>query len=144
LLIAALAITLGTGLLSLASGLWVWGCVLMAGFVRDGFMAIFTTMVLETKGIGPAYAGTAWGFAMAVSGIGSVLAPPLGNSLAVYQPGAPFAFWAGLAVFGMVCLSLIQSESRRTQSLQFGRRSFGQSRSSAEPVGGWPDQPDPS
>jgi MFS family permease len=106
---AGAAVALGTGLLSVASGALIWGCVLLAGFVRDGFMAIFTTMLIETEGIGHTYTGTAWGFTMAISGIGSVVAPPLGNSLAAFRASAPFAFWAGLAVFGLVCLALICS-----------------------------------
>jgi len=109
---AGTAIALGTGLLSITSGIWVWGCVLMAGFVRDGFMAIYTTMVIESEGIGPAYAGTAWGFAMAISGTANVIAPPLGNSLADIGPSVPFAFWAGLAVFGIVCLTMTRSAAR--------------------------------
>ncbi|MBK8780666.1 MAG: hypothetical protein IPO22_02435 [Anaerolineales bacterium] len=76
----------------------------MAGFVRDAFMAIFMTMVIEVDGVGPVYAGTATGFAMAISALGNFIAPPLGNSLAVFWPGAPFALWAGLTVLGMVCL----------------------------------------
>jgi MFS family permease len=108
LFLAAGMIVLGTGLLSIARGNWIWVCVLMAGFVRDGFMAIFMTMVIETEGIGPAYTGTAVGFTMAISGIGNVLAPPLGNSLAVFRPSLPFAFWAGLAVFGMACLAFVK------------------------------------
>ena len=104
LFIAAVLIALGTGLLSVASGLWIWAGVLLAGFVRDGFMAIFTTMIIETEGVGPSYAGTAWGLSMAISGIGNVVAPPLGNSLAHFGPSVPFAFWAGLAVFGIICL----------------------------------------
>jgi MFS family permease len=112
LFIAATVIALGTGLLSVVSGMLILGCVLLAGFVRDGFMAIYTTMVIETDGIGPTYTGTAWGFVMAISGIGNVIAPPLGNSLAVYGPSMPFAFWAGMAVFGMVCLSLTKTPYR--------------------------------
>ena len=112
---AGVAVALGTGLLSVASGALIWGCVLLAGFVRDGFMAIFTTMLIETEGVGHTYTGTAWGLAMAISGIGNVVAPPLGNSLAVYRPSAPFAFWAGLAVFGLVCLALVKSGTRQVQ-----------------------------
>ncbi len=108
LLIAALAVALGTGLLSVARGGLVWTAVLLSGFVRDAFMAIFLTMVIETEDVGPTYAGTAIGFTMAISGIGNVIAPPLGNSLAVLWSGAPFAFWAGLTVLGMVCLTLVE------------------------------------
>jgi hypothetical protein len=71
-------------------------------------MAIFTTAVLETEQVGPRYAGTAWGFTLAVGGIGSVLAPPLGNSLAVHWPAAPFAFWAAWALLGMLSLAFIR------------------------------------
>jgi ACS family D-galactonate transporter-like MFS transporter len=117
LFIAAGLIALGTGLLSVASGFWIWCGVLIAGFVRDGFMAIFTTMVIETEGIGYTYAGTAWGFTMAISGIGSVIAPPLGNSLADYGASVPFAFWAGLAVLGLICLSLTRSTARQEQRI---------------------------
>jgi MFS family permease len=108
LLGAAGLVALGTGLLSVVSGGAVWAAVLLAGFVRDAFMAIFLTMTIETRGIGPRYAGTATGLVMAVGGIASFLAPPLGNSLAALAPGAPFAFWSALAVFGMVCIALTE------------------------------------
>jgi cyanate permease len=114
LLIACLMVAFGAGLLSVASGGAIWLAVLMSGFVRDAFMAIFMTMVIETEGVGPLYAGTALGLTMALSGLGNFLAPPIGNSLAVFWSGAPFAFWAALAVFGMICLSLVRKGSRRT------------------------------
>jgi hypothetical protein len=34
--------------------------------------------------------------------VGSVAAPPLGNSLAVAGAGVPFYFWAGLATIAFV------------------------------------------
>ena len=117
LMIASLMVALGAGLLSFASGVWIWLAVLLAGFVRDAFMAIFLTMVIETEGVGPTYAGTATGFTMAISGIGNVIAPPLGNSLAVLGLSAPFALWAGLTAFGMVCLALVKKESPNTGTL---------------------------
>jgi MFS family permease len=117
LLSAALMVALGAGLLSFASGVWIWVAVLMAGFVRDAFMAIFLTMVIEVDGVGPIYAGTATGFTMAISGLGNFIAPPLGNSLAVFWPGAPFALWAGLTVLGMVCLSMVKERSTNVPSL---------------------------
>ncbi len=64
-------------------------------------MAVFMTSIIETEGVGPAYAGTAIGVVMVFSGLGNLLAPPLGNSLARAGPGAPFAFWAALAVVGL-------------------------------------------
>ena len=108
LMAAALMVAVGAGLLGFASGVWIWVAVLMAGFVRDAFMAIYITMVIETDGVGSLYAGTATGLTMAISGIGNFIAPPLGNSLAVWWPGAPFLFWSGLSVLGMVCLALVK------------------------------------
>ena len=105
LLIAGSMIIAGTGLLSVANGALIWGAVLMAGLVRDAFMAIFMTMVIETEGVGPAYAGTASGLVIAISGVGGFLAPPFGNSFAEHHPSAPFAFWAALAFVGMICIS---------------------------------------
>jgi cyanate permease len=112
LFVAGGMVALGTGLLSITGGALVWVCVLMAGFVRDAFMAIYTTMVFETEGVGAQYAGTALGFTGGVSNVGALTAPPLGNSLAGFQPAAPFALWAGWAVFGMLCLALVKGRAR--------------------------------
>jgi MFS family permease len=118
LLFAVLMVVMGTGLLSFVGGGWVWFAVLLAGFVRDAFMAIFFTMVMETEGVGPMYAGTATGLTSAISGIGNMIAPPLGNSLAVLWPGAPFAFWSVLSILGMVCLSLTEKGVLKTNALE--------------------------
>jgi MFS family permease len=102
LIAAALMIITGIGLLSVVDGVLVWGAVIMAGMARDGFMAVFFTMTMETDGVGPAYAGTATGFVMVFSGVGAMIAPPLGNSLAALSPGLPFVFWAGMALAGLM------------------------------------------
>lgn len=107
----ALMETLGTGLLSVATGGLVWAAVLLAGFVRDAFMGIFFTMVIETEGVGPVFAGSAIGLTLAISGVSSMAAPPLGNSLAVFWPGAPFLLWAGLCLFGLGCLALVKKQA---------------------------------
>ncbi len=108
LLAAMLMSATGVGLLSVASGVMVWVAVSMAGLVRDGFMAVFMTMIVETEGVGVVYAGTATGLVMVFSSVGNLIAPPLGNSLAGTTPGLPFAFWAVLTVLGLLGLFLIQ------------------------------------
>jgi MFS family permease len=112
LLSTCLLVALGSGLLAFAHGNLIWVAVLVTGFARDGIMAVFTTMVYETEGVELIYAGTAVGFTMAIGGLGNVLAPPLGNSLAVFWPGAPFLLWAALALAGMVCLTLVKVQKR--------------------------------
>jgi len=108
---------LGIGVLSVADGFIVWGADLLSGLVRDGFMALLMTLIVETRGVGPTYAGTATGFTMIFAGLGNVLAPPLGNKLAEISPGLSFVFWAALAVFGVICLSFT-SASQPGSALQ--------------------------
>lgn len=116
LTVAIVMVMIGTGLLSFASGGWIWLAVLLTGFVRDAFMALFLTMVIETEGIGTRYAGTATGLTMAISGIGNMIAPPLGNSLAVWWSGAPFVFWTILVLLGMVCLFFVEGKTHKGTS----------------------------
>lgn len=113
LMAAAVMIMMGVGLLSVVEGQAVWGAVGMAGFVRDGFMAVLVTMLIESEGVGARYAGTAGGLLMALSGLGRLIAPPLGNSLAHIAPSLPFAFWACLAAAGFLGLFLVKEEKVR-------------------------------
>jgi NNP family nitrate/nitrite transporter-like MFS transporter len=118
-LIGAVSMTImGTSLLSVAGGAWVWVAVIMAGIVRDGFMAVLITTVIETEGVGPGYAGTAVGLILAFSGVGGMIGPPLGNSLASIDPAMPFAFWAALAVGGLASLTLVKEGKGRARGRQ--------------------------
>ncbi|RPI35177.1 MAG: MFS transporter [Chloroflexota bacterium] len=109
LLAMILMIAVGTGLLSVGSVLLVWGAVIMIGMVRDGSMAVLMTMVIETDGVGPVYAGTASGFVMFFLFAGNLLAPPIGNRLAEISPGLAFIFWSGLAFLGVASLTFVKS-----------------------------------
>ncbi len=102
LMAAALLIGTGTSLLGIASGVLISLAVLMAGISRDGFMAITMTTIIEEKGIGARFAGTAIGLNMSVMGIAGVFAPPVGNWLVKVGTGIPFLFWASLVLLGFV------------------------------------------
>ena len=108
LLVAALMVTVGFGLLSVAQGIVIWLAIICAGLMRDGYMATLMTLIIELRGIGPALAGTATGLIMGISRIGSVVAPPIGNSLEAIGPGAPFLFWAALALVGWTALTAVR------------------------------------
>ena len=112
LLVAALMITVGFGLLSVAQGILVWVAVICAGIMRDGYMATMMTLIIELRGIGPAFAGTATGVIMAISLTGAVVAPPIGNRLEAIGAGVPFLFWAALALVGWVALTAVREERR--------------------------------
>jgi cyanate permease len=99
---AALLIGIGTGLLGFASGVLISVAVLMAGSSRDGFMAITMTAIIEEKGIGARFAGSATGLTMSVMGVANVFAPPAGNWLANFGSGLPFLFWASFVFLGLV------------------------------------------
>jgi MFS family permease len=102
LMAAALLIGIGTGLLGFTSGVLISAAVLIAGISRDGFMAITMTAIIEEKGIGARFAGSAIGLNMSVMGIAGVFAPPVGNWLAKFGTGLPFLFWASLVFLGFV------------------------------------------
>ena len=110
----ALMIITGMGLLTFLDGPVVWGAVILAGMVRDGYMAVFIATVIETEGVGAAYAGTAMGLVAIFAGAGRLVSPPLGNSLAAISPSLPFALWACLAVGGLVAIQVVKESSGRS------------------------------
>jgi len=110
LLAATILTIIGGTLLAVLDGPPVWLAVILTGCVRDGFMAVFMTMIIEIRGIGADYAGTAFGFVMSFIGLGNLLAPPIGNSFATIAPGLPFLCWTALAVVGFITLYFVKEE----------------------------------
>ena len=111
-IVAGTAIAIGLTLLYFATGWIVWPAVMLAGFSRDGFMALFFTQVSETMGVKPHMIATAIGIAMMMNSIGSIFSPPVGNSMVTYSPSAPFLFWGGLAFIGVFCLTIVAWKER--------------------------------
>jgi MFS family permease len=109
LAVLVVVIAVGTGALSVAGGWAVWAAIALVGAVRDGSTAILITMVIETEGVGPLYAGSATGLVMLFFFAGNLLAPPIGNRLADVSPGLPFIFWAALVALGLVSLAFANS-----------------------------------
>jgi len=107
---AALITAASVALLSAAHDQAVWILVILAGVFRDGFMAIILSMIIEVKGVGGDYAGTAAALVLAISQLGSFVAPPLGNSLAGFHPGLPFVLWGALALVTPISLYLVKEE----------------------------------
>jgi len=114
ILFPALVITvICLGLLPVVDDAIVWVLMVLSGIFMDGFMAITTTILLETDGIGPAYSGTALGIMFTVAQTGSVVSPPVGNSFESINPGLPFTFWAALSVFALVTLTFVKETGWR-------------------------------
>ncbi len=117
ILFPAIVMTLiGVGLLSVVDNGLVWVLVLISGIARDGSMALSMTALLETKGVGATYAGTALGLMITIDRLGSFLAPPLGNSLAGINPGLPFVFWAALAFAALFLFYFVKETGWRQRA----------------------------
>jgi sugar phosphate permease len=91
----------------------VWLLVVLTGLSLDVFMALLITMVLETKGIGPAYSGVALGIVFTFGQIGGSISPPLGNSLATVNQALPFLFWGSLSIITIIMLAISSETGRR-------------------------------
>ncbi len=117
MVVASVMILSGIGMMSFAKGNLVYAAVLLAGFMRDGFMAMVYTSVMESKGVGAAYAGTASGFINGVSGIGMAVEPALGNSLAAIWSGGPFLLWAGSAAVALILVFSLKGKNRMSSSI---------------------------
>jgi MFS family permease len=117
---ALLVAIVGMALLPLVDGVMVCVLVILIGVSRDGFMAILLTMSTETEGIGVVYAATAMGLAQTVLNIGSLISPPLGNSLAdPANPASPFPFfvWAAFGLLALVAFIFVKETGWRRREL---------------------------
>lgn len=116
LLAAVCIMTASLALLPLvSSGGGVWVLMIISGMFMDGFMSIMMTTLLESKGVNSSNAGLALGLVFTIGPVGSVLAPPLGNSLASTSPALPFFFWAALALVSVVTISFVKDTGWRSQ-----------------------------
>ncbi len=93
LVLGSCLLAIATALVPLLPGATLFVAMLVGGLMRDAFMSIFITRLMESKGVGPQYAGGALGLAMMGLRLGGALSPPIGNALAVVWLGAPFLFW---------------------------------------------------
>ena len=110
----------GVALLPLVDGAMVYIIMILLGVARDGFMAVCLTMSTETKGIGVVYAATAMGLAQTVLNVGSLISPPLGNSLAdPGNPASPFPFflWAAFGLLALVAFIFVKETGWKRKEL---------------------------
>lgn len=119
---ALLVATIAFFILPAAGGAIIWVLVVAAGIFMDAFMAITTTTLLETEGVGVAHAGTALGLVFTIAMLGGVVSPPLGNSLAGIAPGAPFVFWGSLSVAAFAVSLFIKETGQRKNDNRADKR----------------------
>jgi MFS family permease len=109
--ICALVVTLAS--LPFLKGAGVLLILIFGGLGRSGLGSLVNVILLETKGVGSTYGGTAIGLSSTISMVGAFLAPPLGNSFASISQGSPFIFWACLAALGIPPLLFLKSKNKQ-------------------------------
>ena len=97
-------------LLPIAEGPWAWLLIILICSVRDGYVAVLLTVVMELEDVGSAYAGTASGIIMTLGALGNFIAPPVGNSFAAIFQGLPFIFWGVIIIVPLIILRNIQEK----------------------------------
>jgi predicted MFS family arabinose efflux permease len=105
------------GLLSYFTGGAVWPVVISLGIVREGLWAIVITMIMEIEGVGAKYAGAALGLMASITPLGNFLAPPIGNRLALIEPGYAFLFWAALGLAGLAAFYFVRETGWKKQGV---------------------------
>ena len=113
LLTGVIVSMISVALIPFASGAGVWILMMLSGFLMDGFMALFTTMLLETEGVGSALSGTAIGVVFTVAQLGSAISRPIGNGLASFGQQWPFIFWAFLGVLALIPFMFVKETGKR-------------------------------
>jgi sugar phosphate permease len=117
LLVGIIISCIAVGLIPYVHGAGVWVMMILAGFLMDGFMAIFTAQLLETEGVGLALSGTAIGVVFTLAQLGNTIFPPIGNRLASFGPQWPFIFWAFLGALALVPFFLVKETGRKRSKL---------------------------
>ena len=118
ILFPAILITMAcVALIPVVEGSMIWILMVCAGIFMDSFMSVVVTMLMETQGLKMIHAGTAIGIVFSIANIGIATSPPIGNSLASINPGAPFYFWSFLAFLALLPVALAKETGRRGMNL---------------------------
>ena len=103
-------------LLPMFQGSVIWPLAILVGVMRDGYFAVLMTMVIESRRIGPVYAGTAMGIIFSFGNLGAFISAPMGNWLAVIRTDFAFFFWAALTLIALVIFSVVGEKGEAEDS----------------------------
>lgn len=113
LIVTALILSVGIGVLSVVDGGLILLVVAATGLSFDAMMAILNASVLEVEGVNYLYAGTAIGLASMIRNLGGAFSPPIGNALAGIGLNIPFVFWGGMGLFAVAMFAFFFSPKRQ-------------------------------
>ncbi len=108
IIVCALIMGAGTYLLTISETKFLWILVPLVGLAYMGVVALCYTIILEMKGIDPAYKATALGLAVTSQNIGGFFLPIVGGLLAESNFAWPFILWAAAILIAAICLCRVQ------------------------------------
>ena len=82
--------------------------IIVQGMMRSGLVALFASLVMESKGVGATYAGTAIGVSNTIFMVGPAVFPPMGNALAGIHLGLPMVFWAAASLLLVIPMLFVK------------------------------------
>jgi MFS family permease len=100
-------------LIQMTRGIPLWLAVFGQGIGLAGAYSLSSTMVVQIKGIGHTYAGTALGVIMTIANLIAFISPIIGGALAEISPGWPFILWAGLPLLGIITIIFVKETGSR-------------------------------
>ncbi|HSW57793.1 MAG TPA: MFS transporter [Dehalococcoidales bacterium] len=112
LLLSVIVHVISLVLIPLVDSVWLWPVLIISSFMRSATPALANVMLLETPGIGITYIGTAMGLMSSLGMIGACIAPPLGNSTAVFGLQWPFFVWAALGTLALPLFLFLKNYSQ--------------------------------
>jgi NNP family nitrate/nitrite transporter-like MFS transporter len=111
LILSVIITSLSMGLFFLFDGIIFWILLAIYSLLRIVPLSLVNTLIIETKGVGGRYAGTAIGLSNTLGMLGGFFFPPLGNSLDAILPGLPFIFWAAMCLITLIGLFFTTKQS---------------------------------
>jgi cyanate permease len=91
--------------------LLLWILILLNGVLRGGLFPLFVALIVEQKGIGPRYAGTAVGTITSLGMLAGFLSQPLGMYFAgTFRGAGAFVVWGVICFVSLFALFLVEEE----------------------------------
>lgn len=109
-------------LIPIVNQIWLWPVLFISSFLRSSTPALANVMLLETKGVGVTYIGTAMGLMSSLGMIGACIAPPLGNAMASIGAQWPFFMWAGLGTLALPLFLFLKRSEEENDPSEFEER----------------------
>jgi MFS transporter, NNP family, nitrate/nitrite transporter len=115
-IVSMLTMGLSLGMLLILNGPSAWLTLAICGLVRSVPPVLVNVFIIEMPEIGSKYTGTAVGLTNTVGMVGGFLIPPLGNALAVIDPGFPILFWAIIPALFIIPVLFVKDRPRPSKT----------------------------